>query len=69
MEDGYVFRFIYEVKGDALKLCIWKAEPAKRALDFSGEEEHALVILRREVVGPASGLSSLFDSVTYAVDS
>ena len=45
--DKYVFRFIYEVKGDTLKLCIWKAEPARRAKEFTGEDEHALAILKR----------------------
>ena len=46
-EDKYTFRFIYEIKGDTLKLCLWKAQPDQYAADFKDGKEHALLILKR----------------------
>jgi len=46
-EDKYVFKYIYEIKEGALRLCIKKDEPDQRAAEFKEGRGYTLMVLKR----------------------
>jgi hypothetical protein len=47
LDEKFVLKGIYEIKGDTLRICVHKARPDDRPTEFTDDVGYCLAVLKR----------------------